>query len=257
MAEHEMKKPTVRIPAYSLHEELMNAISHGVGALFAIAALVLCVVKSALHGDPWAVVSSAVYGTTLILMFTLSTIYHALKINKAKRVFRVLDHCGVFLVVAGSYTPYTLVTLRGPVGFTIFGIIWAFTILGIVFNALNVDRFIIISAVINLITGWGILAALKPLVHALPAFGVTLLLSWRRLLHLGAVLYSMVKKEILSFGLSCFRTHRGDSSLLFHLFVCYISMAVNVSLYRSTRPAKKEEICRFLQAESSRVVEYR
>ena len=195
MAKHEMKKPTVRIPAYSLHEELMNAISHGVGALFAIAALVLCVVKSALHGDPWAVVSSAVYGTTLILMFTLSTIYHALKINKAKRVFRVLDHCGVFLVVAGSYTPYTLVTLRGPVGFTIFGIIWAFTILGIVFNALNVDRFIIISAVINLITGWGILAALKPLVHALPAFGVTLLLSGGVFYTLGAVLYAIGSKK--------------------------------------------------------------
>ena len=173
----------------------MNAISHGVGALFAIGALVLCVVKSVLHADPWAVVSSAVYGATLILMFTLSTIYHALKINKAKRVFRVLDHCGVFLVVAGSYTPYTLVSLRGPLGWTIFGIIWGFTIVGIVFNAINVDRYSIVSAIINLITGWGILLAVVPLSRVLPRLGLSLLFIGGLCYTIGAVLYALGAKK--------------------------------------------------------------
>jgi len=173
----------------------MNAISHGVGALFAIGALVLCVVKSVLHADPWAVVSSAVYGATLILMFTLSTIYHALKINQAKRVFRVLDHCGVFLVVAGSYTPYTLVSLRGPLGWTIFGIIWGFTIVGIVFNAVNVDRYSIVSAIINLITGWGILLAVVPLSRVLPRLGLSLLFIGGLCYTIGAVLYALGAKK--------------------------------------------------------------
>ncbi|MCI8332716.1 MAG: hemolysin III family protein [Clostridiales bacterium] len=189
------EKSPIRIPTYSLHEELMNAISHGVGALFAIGALVLCVVKSALHADPWAIVSSAIYGATLVLMFTLSTIYHALKINKAKRVFRVLDHCGVFLVVAGSYTPYTLVSLRGPLGWTIFGIIWGFTILGIVFNAIDVDRYSTVSAVINLITGWGILLAVVPLARVLPGLGLSLLFIGGLCYTVGAVLYALGSKR--------------------------------------------------------------
>ncbi|MCI8589605.1 MAG: hemolysin III family protein [Clostridiales bacterium] len=189
------EKSVIRIPTYSLHEELMNAISHGVGALFAIGALVLCVVKSAVHADPWAVVSSAVYGATLVLMFTLSTIYHALKINKAKRVFRVLDHCGVFLVVAGSYTPYTLVSLRGPLGWTIFGIIWGFTIVGIVFNAINVDRYSIVSAIINLVTGWGILLAVVPLARVLPPLGLSLLFTGGFCYTIGAVLYALGAKK--------------------------------------------------------------
>lgn len=185
----------VCIPRYSLCEELINAISHGSGALLGIGALVLCVVRSVLHGDPWAVVSSAVYGGTLILMYTMSAIYHALKINRAKRVFRVLDHCGVFLVLAGSYTPYTLVSLRGPIGWTIFGIIWAFTVIGIVFNAIDVDKYQAVSAIINLVTGWGILFAVVPLSRALPAPGVVLLFAGGVCYTVGAVLYALGSKR--------------------------------------------------------------
>lgn len=189
-----MSRRTIKIPKYSLSEERINSISHGAGAALGVAALTLCVVFSALHGDPWAVVSSAVYGGTLVIMYSLSAIYHALRITPAKRVFRVLDHCGVFLVLAGSYTPYTLVSLRGPIGWTIFGIIWGFTVLGIVLNAIDVDRFQGISAVINLVTGWGILFAVVPLAEVLPMPGLLLLFTGGACYTVGAVLYVMGSK---------------------------------------------------------------
>lgn len=190
-----MKKSPVKIPVYSLCEELINAISHGAGALLGVAALVLCVIRSALHADPWAVVASAVYGGTLVIMYTMSTIYHALKINRAKRVFRVLDHCGVFLVLAGSYTPYTLVSMRGPIGWTVFGVIWAFTVVGIVFNAIDVDKYQAVSAIINLVTGWGILFVVVPLSRVLPAPGLALLFSGGLCYTVGAVLYAVGSKK--------------------------------------------------------------
>ena len=186
-----MSKEKVSIPGYSLSEELLNSISHGSGAVLGIAALTLCVIKAALSGDAWAVVSAAVYGGTLVIMYTLSCIYHALKINRAKRVFRVLDHCGVFLVLAGTYTPYTLVSLRGPLGFTIFGIIWGFTVIGIVFNAIDVDKYQGVSAIINLITGWGIVFAIVPLARVLPFTGLVLLIVGGACYTVGAVLYAL------------------------------------------------------------------
>ena len=189
-----MRKKAVQIPHYTLSEELINSISHGAGALLGIAALTLCVIFSALNGNAWAVVSSAVYGGTLVIMYTMSTVYHALRINRAKRVFRVLDHCGVFLVLAGTYTPYTLVTLRGPIGFTIFGIIWAFTIVGIVCNAIDVDRYQTMSAIINLVTGWGILFAVVPLSKLLPLPGLILLVVGGACYTVGAVLYALGSK---------------------------------------------------------------
>lgn len=188
------KEPRVSIPKYSLAEELINSISHGIGALLGIAALVLCIVYAAIKSDAWAVVGVSIYGATLVILYTISTIYHALKINKAKRVFRVLDHCSVFLMIAGTYTPYTLVTLHGALGWVIFGIVWGCTILGIVFNSIDVDKFQTVSVILNLVVGWIVIIAFKALLTALGWPGVILLISGGVLYSVGAFLYTIGKK---------------------------------------------------------------
>lgn len=190
-----MKEP-IAIPKYSLAEELISSISHGIGALLGVSALVISVVVSVLHRDPWAVVSCSVYGAMLVILYTMSTIYHALKVNKAKRVFRVIDHCSVFLLIAGTYTPYTLVTLReaGHVGWTLFGIVWGAAIIGIVFNAIDVKKYAVVSMISYLAMGWVIVFAFKPLYHALEFNGIVLLVAGGIAYTLGAIVYGVGAK---------------------------------------------------------------
>ncbi|MBS5736770.1 MAG: hemolysin III family protein, partial [Clostridiales bacterium] len=156
-------KDKIKIPHYSLSEELVNAVSHGIGALFSVAALVLTVVFSVWKGNVWGVVSSAIYGGTLIILYTMSTLYHSFKVNNAKRVFRIIDHCSIYLLIAGTYTPYTLVSLRGPVGWTLFGVVWGAAILGIIFNSIDMNKYKIISMIAYIAMGWVIVLAAKPL----------------------------------------------------------------------------------------------
>lgn len=114
---------------------------HGIGILLSIAALVLCVVFSAIHGNAYAVVSSCIYGITLIILYTMSCLYHSLKINRAKKFFRIMDHCSIFLLIAGTYTPYTLVSLNGSLGWVMFSVIWCSAILGIVLDVIVLNRY--------------------------------------------------------------------------------------------------------------------
>ena len=187
-------KDKIVIPKYTLSEELMSAISHGVGALLGIVALVLCVIKSAISGNSIAVVSSAIYGATLILLYTMSTLYHSLKVNNAKRVFRIIDHCSIYLLIAGTYTPFTLVTLHGTVGWTMFGIIWGVAILGIVLNAIDMIKFKKFSLALYIILGWAVIWALKPLLATLEMQGFILLLLGGILYTVGSIFYGIGKK---------------------------------------------------------------
>ena len=188
------KQHKIELPAYSLAEELISSISHGVGALLGIAALVICIVISVQHNDPWAIVSSCVYGATLMLLYTMSTIYHALKINKAKRVFRVIDHCSIYLLIAGTYTPYTLVALRGAVGWVLFGVVWAAAIAGIVVNAIDLKKYRVFSMITYLLMGWAIVFAFVPLQEVLPKEGLWLLFGGGIIFTIGAVFYAIGKK---------------------------------------------------------------
>lgn len=181
-------------PVYSLAEELMSSISHGVGTLLGVAALVVGVVMAAIYSDAWCVVSMAVYGATLVILYSMSTIYHGLKPNKGKRVFRVLDHCSIFLLIAGTYTPLTLVSLRGMLGWVLFGIVWAAAILGIVFNAVNLNRFKIFSMICYIAMGWVIVFAFKPLLDIMRTGGIVLLIAGGVAYTIGAVLYGIGKK---------------------------------------------------------------
>ena len=187
-------KEKIDVPKYSLGEEIMSAVTHGVGALLSIAALVLCVVFSASHGNTIGVISSIIYGVTLIILYTMSTLYHSLAVNNAKRVFRIIDHCSIFLLIAGTYTPYTLVALEKPLGYILFSIVWGIAILGIVLNSINLKKYKVISLIGYLVLGWVIIFAYNPLKDAVDWGGVLLLIAGGIVYTLGAILYGFGKK---------------------------------------------------------------
>lgn len=195
MISNEEKKHRIAIPKYTLGEELINSISHGVGALLGITALVLCIVRSCNPLNGFKLASSLVFGLTIILLYLMSCLYHALKVNRAKRVFRVFDHCTIFLLIAGTYTPFTLVTLRDTVGWWMFGIIWGAAVLGIVFNAISLKKFARISVALYLIMGWMVIFSFKPLYESLARPGIWLLLSGGIAYTVGAILYGIGSKK--------------------------------------------------------------
>lgn len=211
-----MKK--IELPKYTLGEEITNAITHGLGALLAVAALVLTVVYSSIHGNPWAIVVSAIYGFTLILLYTMSTIYHSLKNNRAKKVFRVIDHCSIYLLIAGTYTPYTLVTLNGAIGWVLFGIVWGCAIIGIILNILDMKKFKKASISLYLIMGWAVIFTMKPLLENIAKPGFFLLLGGGVVYTIGAILYGVGKKKKYIHS-------------VFHLFVVVASVLQFLSIF--------------------------
>ena len=189
------KQHRISIPKYTLGEELISSISHGVGAGLGIATLVLCIVKSCSPLDGYKLASSIVFGLTTTMLYLMSCLYHALKVNKAKRVFRVIDHCTIFLLIAGTYTPYTLITLHGLTGWLLFGIVWGVGILGIVLNAISLRRFAKFSLACSIALGWVVLFASRQLVSNLDQSGLWLLLAGGIAYTVGAVLYGIGAKK--------------------------------------------------------------
>ncbi len=188
-------KEKVKIPNYTLGEEIANAITHGIGVLFSIAALVLCVVKSAKSGSAIAVVSSSIYGSMMIILYLMSTLYHSLKINNGKRVLNIIDHCSIYLLIAGSYTPYTLVSMSPGWGWSIFGVIWCAAIVGIVFNAVDMNKFKKISMISYIVMGWLIVIAFKPLMESVNFGGIVLLVLGGLAYTIGAIFYKLGKSK--------------------------------------------------------------
>jgi hemolysin III len=170
--------------------EQFNSITHLIGAAAALAALVVLVVAASLQGDPWKIVSFSIYGATLLLLYVSSALYHSLR-GKAKDVFRKLDHHAIYLLIAGTYTPFTLVTLRGAWGWSLFGVIWGLAVLGIVVDSLPQKGLRILPVVIYLLMGWLVLMALKPLLQALPSMGFVWLLVGGLFYTGGVVFYAL------------------------------------------------------------------
>ncbi|HEB96191.1 MAG TPA: hemolysin III family protein [Sedimenticola thiotaurini] len=156
------------------HGERFNSISHLVGAALALAGLVVLVVLASLQGDPWKIVSFGIYGATLFLLYAMSTLYHSLR-GRAKHIFMKLDHVAIYLLIAGTYTPFTLISLRGAWGWSLFGTIWALAIAGIVVDSRHREGSRALQMVIYLLMGWLILVAMYPLVQALPGTALALL----------------------------------------------------------------------------------
>lgn len=162
---------------YSLGEEIAHATTHGVGALLAIAGLTVLVAFATLYGDVWHITSSAIYGATLVLMYTASTLYHSIPLPRAKHVLRAIDHSSIYLLIAGTYTPFALVTLHGPWGWGLFFVTWSLALAGVVFKIFATGKFEKLSLSIYLAMGWCVLIAIKPLLRTLETGGLILLLA--------------------------------------------------------------------------------
>ncbi len=188
-------KHPVTIPAYTRGEELFNMISHVAGGALGIAVLALCVVSGALHRDAYAIVSGAVFGACMILLYAISSIYHGLSPRlSAKKVFRVLDHCAIFLLIAGTYTPFCLCAIREvstPLGWTYFGVVWGLSVIGMTLCALDFHRFRTVSMLLYLGLGWCVMLSFDVLCRALAPQGVALLLAGGATYTLGVVLFML------------------------------------------------------------------
>ena len=162
---------------YSFGEHLADAITHGFGAVLAIVGLVVLVVRAALYGNTWHVVACSVFGATLVLMYTASALYHSIPLPRARRILRIVDHSLIYFLIAGTYTPFTLVTLQGPWGWSLFGFTWGLALIGVAFKIFFTGRFEKLSLAVYLLMGWCAIIAIKPLVDSLEPAGLALLAS--------------------------------------------------------------------------------
>lgn len=162
---------------YTLGEEVAHALTHGLGVVLAIAGLTVMVARATLYGNTWHIVGAAIFGTTLVLMYTASTLYHSIPLPRAKKVLRVIDHSTIYLLIAGTYTPLTLVTLSGTVGWSVFAVVWGLALVGVVFKIFSTGKFEKLSLVIYLGMGWCVLIVIKPLVQTMPTGGLVLLIA--------------------------------------------------------------------------------
>jgi len=197
--------------------EKFNAVSHLIGTVLALAGAIVLVVLAAIEGDPWKVVSFAIYGVTLVVMYSSSTLYHSIR-GRAKDALRKMDHQSIYLLIAGSYTPFCLVTLRGPWGWSLFGVVWGLALLGGLQELRPRNDARILSVVIYLLMGWVALVALVPLVHALGRTGF----AW---VAAGGLFYTV---GIVFYALDARLTHAHG---VWHLFVLAGSAAHYVAIF--------------------------
>lgn len=202
--EMRMDKAKEYLPHYTLGEEIFNSVSHGVGVALACVGFGILIVLSALYGDAWAVSSSIVYSFSLFALYLASTLYHACPNRRVKGVLQVLDHCSIFLLIAGTYTPYTLITLRGVLGWTLFAVVWGAAIVGVVLNAIDVRKYSRISMVCYVAMGWVVVLAIRPLMASLAWNGLVLLA-------LGGIFYTV--------GIVFYVIRRSYMHSIWHLFV--------------------------------------
>lgn len=174
----------------SIGEEIANSISHGAGLVGAIAGTPFLIIGAVRHGDAAFIVGASIFCATMIVLYGASTMYHALPRGTAKRVFRVIDHAAIFLLIAGTYTPFTLGVLRGAWGWSLFGAIWALALLGIGLKAFGRARHPVLSTGLYLLMGWLVLIALKPMIESVPGTGIAWLVAGGFAYTVGVVFYA-------------------------------------------------------------------
>ena len=215
---------TEAIKYYSPIEESINIISHAIGLMLGIAALVLMVRQANLHGNILHVVSVAIFGASLISLYTASTFYHAAKKPELRRRLRIIDHATIYFLIAGTYTPFTLITLHGLTGWVIFGISWALGLTGIILKLFFTGKYKLISTLMYVFMGWIIIFAIKPLINNLPSEGLFWLFAGGMAYTTGAILY----------GISQIKFNHA----IFHLFVLIGSCCHFMAVYFYVLPAK-------------------
>ncbi len=210
------------LPNYTKGEEITNMVSHIVGGVFGVVALLMCVIKASLKGDVYGIVSSIIYGLSMIILYTMSSVYHGLKPGMAKKVMRILDHCAIYLLIAGTTTPVALVAVRpvnSLVAWLFLGFEWALAVVAIVLNAIDLKKFAIFSMVCNLFMGWAVVFIWNLAVQSMGYNGFMLMLVGGILYTVGAILYGIGKKQKYMHS-------------LFHLFVLLGSFLQFVSIYK-------------------------
>ncbi len=174
---------------YSVREEIASSLIHGIGVGLAIAALVVMAVFSSMRGTVWHVVSCSIYGATLVLLFSASTLYHSIPWPRVKRTLKILDHSAIYLLIAGTYTPFLLGPLKGPWGWSLFGVIWGLALGGVAFKLFFAGRFKLLSTLIYVGLGWIVVVAIRPLWHSLPLGGLLWLVAGGVFYTVGTVFY--------------------------------------------------------------------
>ncbi len=174
-------------------EEIANAITHGIGLLLSVAGFVVLLVLAALRGTAWHIVACSIYGVTLICLYTASTLYHAVISPRVKRALRIFDHSAIYLLIAGTYTPFLLVSLRGPWGWSLFGVIWGLALAGVLFKFWFVERFAILSTAVYIAMGWLVIIAAKPVITHVPLTALIWLFAGG-LAYTGGVIFFAAKR---------------------------------------------------------------
>lgn len=175
--------------SYTVQEEIANSLSHAIGIGLGVVTLVILTIVATAQHDPWKIISGTLFGSTIILMYLASTLYHSIPFEKTKRFFKTLDHSSIYLLIAGSYTPFNLVTLHGRWGWTLFGLTWGLALLGLIFKIFYVYRFEIISTLIYIAIGWLAIIAINPILHHLPFGGIVWLVLGGICYTLGTIFY--------------------------------------------------------------------
>jgi len=206
-------------------EELANSITHGIGLALSMGGFVVLLVLAAVRGTAWQIVGCAIYGTTLVCVYAASTLYHGIPLPHFRRILRILDHSAIYLLIAGTYTPFLLVNLRGAWGWSLLGVVWALAMAGIVFKVWFVDRFQILSTVIYIAMGWLALIAVKPLIRAVPIAGIIWLVA-------GGLLYTI---GVLFFACKRVPYHHA----IWHIFVMAGSICHFLAVWYSVVPPAK------------------
>lgn len=181
------------IKRYSLGEEIFSSVTHGLGTLLALGGTAVMIVCAAIYGDAWTVVGSAVFGASLIILYCMSTLYHAISAPKAKSFFRIMDHNTIFFLIAGTYTPITISIMRGWIGWVLFGIVWGAAIIGIVLNSIDLEKFRKPSVVCYIAMGWVIIIAIHPLLNVMSPLSLWLLVGGGIFYTVGVIFYAIKK----------------------------------------------------------------
>ena len=212
------------IKYYSSIEEKINILSHASGFILSMVALVLLVRHAALHGDVWHIVSFSIFGSSLILLYAASTFYHGAKKPELRNRLKVFDHASIYVLIAGTYTPFTLVTLKGPIGWAIFGISWGLALTGIILKLFFTGRYNLVSTIMYVLMGWIIVFAIKPLINNLPPEGLRWLVAGGISYTVGAILYSIKKIKF--------------NHAIFHVFVLTGSFCHFMSVFFYVLPSE-------------------
>ncbi len=205
------------IKYYPPIEEKINIISHAIGFILSIVALVLLVRHATLHGDIWHIVSFSIFGASLIILYAASTFYHSAKKSELRNRLNIIDHASIYVLIAGTYTPFTLITLKGAIGWVIFGISWGLALTGIILKLFFTGKYNLMSTIMYVLMGWVIVFAIKPLINNLPLAGLHWLVAGGISYTIGAILYGIKKIKF--------------NHAIFHMFVLTGSFCHFMSVY--------------------------